>query len=409
MQNIGSGRWFYGALLAIALVAAAVRTYSPPSFPADVDEAYQFKVIQAPWNVFWRTLRIDAVHPPLDYLVDRAMFRISPALLRLRVPVILWGSLTVAVFGLLLRNRCGAAAGILGAVFLALATYDVVETRRLRPYALATLALCLALYFLDRLFERPGGGRAALYSVASAICLSTLYVAGVTLIVASLALAAVEIWSGDEGSRSRARRAIRHAAIADGLALAASVPSLLLGVGAIRRAPPHGPPVESPARVGRVLSYLAFSPHAGYSFPPRWVFLGGFVLAIALFAGGLVAALMRPGSRFFAGWGVLGIATVEALKRVHPHFDAFRYFLPAGVALTSLWAIGLARLFENRRLGTVAVVVFLAVVALDAVSLSRYYRFGVWRFSTPGGAGRMKTISSGLTRPSLSRAIFSSS
>jgi hypothetical protein len=398
-------RFFEPALAAVVLLAGAVRAFSPSPFPADGDEAFQLNVIQSPSDQFWSKLRRDAVHPPLDYLVDRVVLPISPAAVSRRAPDLLWAGLTVAILGLLLRNRCGRAVGLLAAALLALAPYHVAETRRLRPYALGALFLCLSLYFLDRLLARPGRARAALFFAAAAGCLSTLYFAAIMLAVASAGMTAEALSSRSPETRERAKRAVPLAAIAAVLATAAFAPWLSTVFRVLRRPAVAAAPRANLSRAGRILSYFAFSPNAGYSFPPRALFLAGFVLAVALFAFGAAAALAGKGARFLVAWGAGSIAAIEVVQRLHPHFDSYRYFLPAGIAMTGLWSIGLGRLIHNPQSRIVAALLLAAVLALDGVSLARYYRFGVWDFSS----GRTKTTSSGLTRPSFSRAFFSSS
>src|SRR5262249_10001758 len=154
---------FRAGLVGLVLLAAAVREFRSRPIPDDRDELFQLKVVQAPAQQFWRELRKDAVHPPLDYLVDRAALAVSPRALALRLPVVLWASLTVGALGLLIRRRCGRTSGLAAAAFLALAPYHVAESCRLRPYPLAVLFLVAALLVLDRLLSRPSVLSALLY------------------------------------------------------------------------------------------------------------------------------------------------------------------------------------------------------------------------------------------------------
>ncbi len=396
---------FRAALVAIIVAAGAVRAFSLPPFPSDHDEAFQGMVIRSPTDRFWRELEADAVHPPLDYLVDRGILAISPAAVRHRVPVVIWGALTVGILGLLLRDRCGRAAALLSAALLAAAPYHVAETRRLRPYALGTLLVCLSLHFLGRLIDRPTRARAACFFASAAACLATLYVAGLILAIACAGMLAEGLLSGDDERREDAKRAARLAAIAGAFALAAISPWLPTILGAARRPPVAAPPAESAARWSRVVSYFAFSPNAGYAFPPRPLFLAGAAVAAALLGLGLAFSLSRERTRFLLVWGPGALAATEILKRYHPHYDSFRYFLPAGIAVTGMWGVAFAGLARERKTRLFAAVLLAVVFALDAVSLARYYRFGIWDFSS----GRTKTTSSGLTKPSFSRAFFSSS
>ena len=395
-------RW---ALAAIVVLGGAIRVFDLPAFPADRDEAFQVITARARAPRFWSSLRNDAVHPPLDYMVDRAVYSISPPLVRRRAPSLLWGALTVGVLGLLMRDRCGRVAGLLAATLLALAPYHVAETRRLRPYALAVFLICLSLYFLSRLIDRPTLARGACLFAAAAACFGSLYLAGMVLAIASAAMLVEGLRSREAGRRAQTRRAAALSAAAFALALAAVSPWLPVVLRAAHRVPIVPAPAEGFNRAGRILSYLAFSPNAGYGFPPRAVFIAGFVLAAALFAFGLTRAVLEQRSRFLIAWGPGALFAIEVLKRIRPHYDSFRYFLPAGIAITAMSGLAIARLLQKRRTRVLAAVLLAAMVAFDAVSLDRYYRFGVWDFSS----GRTKTTSSGLTRPSFSRAFFSSS
>jgi 4-amino-4-deoxy-L-arabinose transferase-like glycosyltransferase len=386
---------FRALLLALVLVAATVRAFSPRPFPDDHDEVFQLEVIQASSHEFWWALQTDAVHPPLDYLVDRAALWISSDAISHRLPDLLWGTFTVAVLGLLLRRRRGRVAGLIAAGLLALAPYHVAETRRLRPYALAALLICVSLLLLDSLLARPSRVRAAVFFAAAAACLWTLYVAGLVLAVASTGMAAEALLSSDPETRARAWRATRLAASAAILALISFVPWFPTILRAARRPPFALAPREDVARVGRILSFFAFSPMAGYRFPPNALFFAGFALAVALFAFGAAVALAGEGTRFLVVWGAGSVAAFEVLKEIHPHFDSYRYFLPAGIAFTCLWAVALALLFSRPRARALAALLLTTVVALDGISLARYYRFGVWNFSS----GRTKTASPGLARP----------
>jgi hypothetical protein len=392
-------------LLAICLAAGAVRLFSLPAFPSDIDEAFQLRAITAPRAEFWRLLKLDAVHPPLDYLVDRALERIVPGCATRRFAPIAFGALAVGAFGLLMRRRGSAVLGLTAAGLLAFALYHVSECRRLRPYSLAVLLFCATLVLLDRYLDRPTATRLSgflLFGIATAY---TLYLAALVLVPAAAALALDDAFSRDHNRRRNSRRLLRWSPALAAAGLVGLAPLLPL----IRKAGQQHAPVAAAAitasRFGRILSYCAFSPNAGYGFSPRWIFLAGFSLALCLFLLGSLSALRRPGLRFLLGWAAAGLVCVEAFKKLFPHWDSFRYFLPVALALTALEALALATLLEKKRLRPLGLVLAGGVLFFGGVSLARYYRFGAWRFSS----GKTITTSSALTRPSFSRAFFSSS
>src|SRR6266487_5648140 len=66
-------------LFAIILAAAAeVRLYRLDHFSYGLDEILQSYMIQGTSESFWKSLKFDAVHPPLDYLVARSVEALGP-------------------------------------------------------------------------------------------------------------------------------------------------------------------------------------------------------------------------------------------------------------------------------------------------------------------------------------------
>jgi hypothetical protein len=330
-------------------------------------------------------LLADAVHPPLDYVVDRAWERVFPGSSRRRIEPAVWGFLGVIAFGALLSARAGRFAGAAGAFVFAAALYRISETRRLRPYPLAILLMLGALLLLDAGIKRPSMAKLAgafLLAVGSAW---TLFLAAPVLAVTALALVLEDRASEDPGRRRAASRLLRLSPLFGAAALLAVAPLFPLLRAATHVHVQIAAPPLGPNRIARVFSYATVSPNAGYAFPPRAVFFAALVAGCALIAAGTIIAMRRPGCRFFAAWAFGGIAIIETVKRLHPHFDAFRYYVPAALALTALEAIALDGL--RRRAGNVAGAVVLAAVLVSLVPAQiRYYRYGTWYFSS--GAGR---------------------
>lgn len=376
---------FRAALAAAAIFGAAVCVFHPEPFPTDGDEEFQMRVVNAPAGRWETALLRDAVHPPLDYAVDRVWERVLPGSTERRVEPVVWGTLAIVVFGLLVGARAGEFAGASGAFLFAAALYRVTETRRIRPYPLAMLLLLVSLLLLERHLARGGWARLEGAFAAAVASVWTLYVAGAVLAIAAGALVIEDRLSADPDRRGRARKLVRFSPAV----LAAAAVSVLPMAPLLRAAAAKHAKIAAPgfgaARLGRILSYAAYSPNAGWSFPPRAVFFGGLILATALFAAGALTALQTRGLRFLLVWAAGGVALIEVAKRAHPHWDAFRYHIPSLMALTALAAVAIDAV--RKRLGQAAAILLLGAALLAAVpSYVRYYRYGIWNFSS--GAGR---------------------
>jgi uncharacterized membrane protein len=190
----------------LLVVAAAVRLFRLDHFSYGLDEILQAYWISGDWPFFWKSVRFDAVHPPLDYLIARVFEPLGPADWTRKLPAVLWGLGTVAALGHLLARRAGSGAGWTAAILLAFAPFHVRYSQEFRPYSLGLFLLALSLLCLDRYLERPGAGRLALLWLA---CLGTayaLYLAAVVLAIAAAAMLADDSFSADSGRRRAARR-----------------------------------------------------------------------------------------------------------------------------------------------------------------------------------------------------------
>src|SRR3954470_1201508 len=142
-------------LLVILSAAAAIRLYRLGYFSYGLDEILQCYWLKGSWAFFWKALRGDAYHPPLDYIVDRLFEGFGPGAAARKLPAVAWGIATIDVFASLLARRIGEKAGLAAAALLAVAPFHVRFSQELRPYSLSLLLLCLSLYALERYLERP--------------------------------------------------------------------------------------------------------------------------------------------------------------------------------------------------------------------------------------------------------------
>ncbi|HEY6065272.1 MAG TPA: glycosyltransferase family 39 protein [Thermoanaerobaculia bacterium] len=372
-------------LAAATLIAAAVRLFRLDHFSYGLDEILQAFWISGDWRFFWKSLRFDAVHPPLDYVVDRIVEPLHPADWARKLLPVAWGLGTIGAIGALLTRRAGRAAGWTATLLLAFAPFHVRYSQELRPYSLGLFLLALSLLLLDRYLERPAAGRLVALWLACLATAYALYVAAVVLAIAAAAMLVEDSFSPDPGRKRTARRFLAWSpAFAAALAIA-YLPWWPAVLEAGRRPPPAPHPPMTWERLNRLLSFFAFAPDDGQLLGRK----GPFFLILT--AVGARIAFRRRGLRFLLVWTAVGLVAIEILGRLHPHWYATRRYLPAGLGLVLLAALPIAALAEKPRLRPLAAILLAAVVFLDLRSLALYFREGRadWRTLT----GYLKRVS----------------
>jgi hypothetical protein len=88
-------RRFRWLLLVIVISAAAIRVFLLNHFSYGFDEILQAYRLNGSSDFFWHSLRFDGFHPPLDYVIDRAVAPLRPADAVRKIPSVLWGVGTV--------------------------------------------------------------------------------------------------------------------------------------------------------------------------------------------------------------------------------------------------------------------------------------------------------------------------
>ncbi len=369
-------------LAAATAIGLGIRLFRLDHFSYGLDEILEAYWIKGSWAFLWRSIRFDAVHPPLDYVIGRALEPLHPADWTRKLADVLWGTATIPAIGLLLRRRAGESAGAFTALLLAVAPFHVRYSQEFRPYALALFLVALALLCLDRYLERPGLARLLALYLA---CLGTayaLYFASVVLALAAFTMLVEDARGRDPRRRTAARRFLVRSPLFCAALAAAYLPWWPVVLEAARRPPMAGRAPLTLARADRTFSFFLFAPDGGYPLGAG----GALYLVVVLI--GAVRAAARPGLRFLLAWSLGGIAVIEILGQIHPHFDFVRRFLPAGLGLIPLAALALAGLWQRRRGRALACVVVLIVAVLDLRSLATYFREGRADWRTLGRAIR---------------------
>ena len=363
-------RRFRLALAAILLTAAVIRIYRLDHFSFGLDEVMEGFWVRGTWKFFWRALRFDAVHPPLDYLVNRFVEALHPDEWLRRIPAVLWGIGTVWAVAVLAARRLGELVGLTAAALLAVAPFHVRYSQEYRPYAIGLFFLCVSMVALDKFLQRPSWPRLLTLFV---LCLATaysLYLAAVVLGIAALALLVEDALTADRERRTAARWfLIWSPSFAFALWLA-YLPWWPVVLEAARRPAPVPPEPLTIHRAGQVLSFFAFAPKDGWPFRP------GTAMYVTLALVGLILAARRRGARFLAVWVVAGFAVIEVLGRLHPHWYGTRRYLPAGLALSILAALPTAALLQRRVTRVVGAALLAGCVFFGARGLSVYFREG---------------------------------
>src|SRR6476659_2578527 len=304
------------AAAGLLVAAAAVRLFRLDHFSYGLDEILQGFFIQGDSRFFWKTLKFDAIHPPLDYLVARFLELFGPADWARKLPAVAWGVGTVGAIGLLVARRTErAAAGWMAALLLAFAPFHVRYSQEFRPYSLGLFLLVLSLLLLDRYLDKPGPLRLVGLWLACLATMYALYFAALILSIAAVALVVEDAFSRD-GPRSRtARRFLLWSPAFAGTIFLSYLPWWPVVLEAARRPPPVPAPPLSWDRLTRLLSFFSFAPDDGQPLGRK----GPFYLLLVI--SGLVIAWRRPKLRFLVVWPVAGFFAIEILGHLPPHWS----------------------------------------------------------------------------------------
>lgn len=330
------------AFACVLVVAAALRLWRLDHFSYGLDEILQTYFVHGSWAFFWKSLKFDVVHPPLDYLITKGIEAFGPADWMRKIPAVIWGLSALASLSMLIRRRAGATAGFFTALLLAFAPFHVRYSQELRPYSLGLFLLCLSMLLLDTLLAKPNRLRVLVFFLACLATMYALYMAALVLGVAAFALLIDEAFSDREERRARARKFLRWSPLFLLALFVAYLPWLPMVLDAARRTPPVPAPPLTWERFTRFLSFFAFAPDDGQPLGrkgPIYIVLVGI---------GLVMAARRRSLRFVAVWLVGGCAAIELLEHIHPHWYVTRHFLAAGVVVPTLAGLPLAWLWNQR-------------------------------------------------------------
>jgi hypothetical protein len=172
----------YGPAAALTVVALALTLRLPGMFGwwVNPDEGIYLAVItQESFRLFLAEAFATA-HPPLYFLILRAMTWIGTDLLWLRTLALVSGCAAVWAFVLVGRDLAGDGArgwatGLAAGLLLAVSPAGIALSQVVRPYMLLVLLLALTLHFLHRYMQRPSGDALVLQAVCASLAVLLHY------------------------------------------------------------------------------------------------------------------------------------------------------------------------------------------------------------------------------------------
>ncbi len=187
----------HGPVVAVAILglALALRLPGLSGWWVNPDEGINYSILtQESFGAFWDEM-FATTHPPLYYLVLRAMGEIGTDLTWLRSLALVSGCAAVWAFVLLGKDLVGDSAegwltGLVAGLLLAVSPVAIELSQVIRPYMLLVLLLALSLHFFLCYLERPSWGRLTLYVTCASLAVFLHYSAMLALGVIAMLLAA---------------------------------------------------------------------------------------------------------------------------------------------------------------------------------------------------------------------------
>ncbi len=149
---LGPGSWIAG----ITLLGAALRLYRLGSQSLWVDEAITFIIAQGPLSeVALARGWLVGMHALYYVIVHFIMFAGQSEVV-LRLPSVVFGSLSIPLLYLVARRWFGTAAGVASGLLLAISPFHLFYSQEARPYAALLFFALLSIYCLQRLVTASG-------------------------------------------------------------------------------------------------------------------------------------------------------------------------------------------------------------------------------------------------------------
>lgn len=159
-------------ILFLLAVAFIVRLLGADSFSLWFDEALNFRIVSNPWNVLWIS-NYDPT-PPLYYSILKVFISPNTSELTMRLPSIIFGTLTVFIFYKICRFYFTKIDSFLATILFSLSVHQVEYSQEARAYATQLFFAITALYYLLTILLKSPMSKMA-YSLYGVFTLCALY------------------------------------------------------------------------------------------------------------------------------------------------------------------------------------------------------------------------------------------
>ena len=353
-------RRFAALAAAIVLLAAGLRLTALPRWSMNNDEIAEVRWSSLPFSEMMREVRRDAVHPPLDYVVQHLVGATGAPEWARRVVPALFGVAGIALAILLGKWWFSPGAGLTAGFLMAISVNHIRYSQEIRPYAMSFFFIFAALAALE-LFARTARRRwAVLWFAAVFLAGATLYFSGMIAGLTSL----TRIFIDRKGSMSAVWRRLPW--IIAGWTIL-YLPWLRVVLHAVSSAAPQGPDKLHWPWWQLRLQTLGTG---DFRYEPVSVGSWGFWLAAML---GAIASIRRPLLLVPTVWLFGGGALSILVLQIRPHYSSPRYLLPAWLGAFLLAGAGLAWLWRRNLTKPLAAALVLLFAGQTTVTLRTYY------------------------------------
>jgi mannosyltransferase len=136
----------------LTLLGLSLRIYRLDFQSLWLDEVITFVTANAPFLTIL-TNPYDMNIPPLYYLTAHLILKIGYQEFFLRLPSVVFGTLTIPLFYLVLRNWWGRSSALIGMLLITVSPFHIWYSQEARPYTLLLLLAALSVWFFQQLMR----------------------------------------------------------------------------------------------------------------------------------------------------------------------------------------------------------------------------------------------------------------